>query len=114
VIDLKRTPKKKAKNATVCSYEEPEYGYGTAIRLDDEELSKLGIKDLPDVGYEGIVRAKVRVTSARQSASTTKTERSLELQILAMDLKLEDKDDEDGSSHDEKAKSKIAKKLEAM
>lgn len=116
MIDLKRTAKELKKDGPKESYKPPEYSYGTQIRLENEELDKLGMKELPDVGYEGTIKAKVKVISARQSASEKSGEdRCVELQIVAMDLKINDSDDGDeGTSHDEKAKSKIAEKLKGM
>lgn len=116
MIDLKRTAKELKKDGTKESYKPPEYNHGTQIRLENEELDKLGMKDLPEIGYEGTVKAKVKVIYARQSASEENGEdRCVELQIVAMDLKIDDSDDDNEEmSHDEKAKSKLADKLRGM
>lgn len=41
----------------------PEYPYGLELRLGNEELEKLGLFTLPEVGKELTLQAKVKVTS---------------------------------------------------
>lgn len=64
---------------------QPEYPWGLSISLEDDELSKLGMDGLPEVGAEMelLVRVKVQRASQTQMASG-ETERCVGLQITAM------------------------------
>lgn len=88
--DLKITKdeaKKEAKNyATIGPSDGERYSYGTRVTLDDTELKKLGIKELPAVGTVVMFEAKAKVISSRQSATESNNSRSIELQITHMDL----------------------------
>lgn len=65
----------------------PRYPYGLCLYLDDETLAKLGITELPAVGAELQLSAKVVVTSIgmNQQQDGDKEQRA-ELQITDMDL----------------------------
>jgi hypothetical protein len=60
------------------------------VRLDDDALDKLGISDLPKVGAELMLSAKVTVTSVssneHQTEGTKHKHRNVELQITDMGL----------------------------
>lgn len=65
----------------------PEYPYGLMIDLNDDSLEKLGIKDLPAVGAEMTLMARVVVT--RVSSNQTQggeAEACVGLQITDMEL----------------------------
>ena len=67
----------------------PDYPYGLCIHLDKDELDKLGIKDLPKIGTEMMIEAKVKVTRVSQSAAENSEEyTSVDLQIT--DIGIED------------------------
>ena len=78
-----------------------EYPYGLRIRLGEAEMKKLGMDDLPEVGDEIELDAKVKVVSTNASASESSKNRSVELQITHMEL---------GGEEEESAEDK-AKKL---
>ncbi|MEC4595460.1 capsid staple protein [Burkholderia vietnamiensis] len=72
----------------------PDYPYGLCLNLGGDEMEKLGIKDLPAVGGEMSLTAKVKVTSV----SSYETDggggsKSISLQITEMAL-----DDGNGES----------------
>ena len=71
LVDMKRTKKDKKDGGAVCSspMNGEDYPYGLALSLDDAELSKLGMKKLPEVGDEVKIVARAKVTSVNQSAS---------------------------------------------
>lgn len=71
----------------------PDYPYGLCIHLDKDELDKLGIKDLPKIGTEMMIEAKVKVTrisqSAAESADGSDEYTSVDLQITDIGLEAE-------------------------
>ena len=72
--------------------ETPEYPYGLSISLDDESMNKLGLGELPAVGDEMMVMAKVKVKSAGESEyEGEEKSRNVTLQITDMGLKEEEK-----------------------
>lgn len=67
------------------------YPWGLCIRLESEELKKLGIKDLPEVGSEIHFVAVAKVTSVNQSAREGQDdESSVGMQITMMQIALEE------------------------
>lgn len=67
---------------------EEKYSYGLQLRLEDEELAKLGIESLPDVGTKVEVAAKgsVRSVSSNQYEDGDKKRRSVEIQITDLNI----------------------------
>jgi hypothetical protein len=63
------------------------YPYGLRVRLGDAEMKKLGMEEMPKVGDEIELDAKVKVvgTSANATEGGAKN-RSVELQITHMEL----------------------------
>lgn len=67
--------------------ERSKYPHGLEVRLDDESLTKLGIKELPEVGMKLMLEAKVVVESVSQEDKATgKPRRHVGLQITDMSL----------------------------
>lgn len=66
----------------------PRYPWGLSLSLDEESLEKLGITgELPAVGAELVLSAKVKVTSvSSHEVDGSKTRESVSLQITAMAL----------------------------
>jgi hypothetical protein len=65
----------------------PDYPYGLCINLGGDELTKLGIKDLPSIGAEMSLTATVKVTSVSSSESEHDDGyKSVSLQITQMAL----------------------------
>lgn len=116
LVDLKRTPKE-AKKENEISYKPSPYGYGTSITLDGDQLKKLGIADLPDVGDECSIVAIGKVTSASMSASENSGEKtSLSIQITRMkvDAMPESAAKQKSEAAAESAENKPAKKPTPM
>lgn len=65
LTSMKMEPKE-AKAEMTCESNPREYPYGLEIHLNEESLAKLGMTELPAVGSELMVTAKVVVTSASQ------------------------------------------------
>jgi hypothetical protein len=90
LVDLKKSPAA-AKKENAVQYKPSPYGYGTSISLDHEQLKKLGITELPEVGDEYQITATGKVTSASMNASESSGSRtSLSIQITHLKLTHED------------------------
>jgi len=63
-----------------------EYSYGMCIRLNKENMGKLGMKKIPSVGDKMTVHAMVQV----KYVSESETDKSVELQITKMEIVNED------------------------
>lgn len=63
MINMKMTKEETKEYTSLTPSGAPEYPYGLSIDLDDGSLEKLGITDLPKVGDEMTITAKVVVTS---------------------------------------------------
>ena len=86
MIDMKNT-KASAESTLVAQDMVEEYPYGLRIRLGNEELSKLGIKEMPAIDTEMKLTALVCVIGINQSDSANgEPYRSVELQIEKMSL----------------------------
>lgn len=115
LVDLKYTKAEvKAEAAEYSSPKDggPEYPWGLEIRLEDEELSKLGITGLPDVGGEYHLSVVAKVKSASQtSMANGKTDRCVCLQITMIGIDLaESADEEKGEKDTPAAESAETKK----
>lgn len=90
MTSMKMEPKKGDKaEAACCSMEQEEkYPWGLRLNLGDEELKKLGIKELPKVGQSLTLTATVKVVGVRSNESQEGENRNVELQITdcALDL----------------------------
>lgn len=77
----------------------PDYPWGLCINLGAEELDKLGMTKLPEVGTEMELGIKVTVTRVAQSASTssrgTDEHREVGLQITDIEIEPDLENDED-------------------
>lgn len=87
LVDMKRT--KAEIKADIKNYDtlagQHEYPWGLEIRLEDEELNKLGIKNLPNVGQAMTLTIYVEVQSATETKMADgKTNRCVCLQITRM------------------------------
>ena len=86
LIDMKLS-KKEAKGDAPELSERPRYPYGLSLNLGEEEIEKLGIKDLPKVGDSKMVIAFVDVSSTSDNKSFDgKTRRNISLQITQMSI----------------------------
>lgn len=108
LVAMERTAaeKKKAEaRYTEASPSGPDYPYGLTINLGKDELDKLGLKELPEVGDELHVYAVCCVTRVSQSADKRGDDsKSVELQITHMGAMDEAKEEsEEGSSGFSKA-----------
>lgn len=64
----------------------PDYPYGLCIHLGPQELKKLGMKELPQVGTEFPLAGVVKVTRTEQSAAEGEREESRSVTLQITDL----------------------------
>lgn len=89
LVDLKRTKqdKKQDKANMPSSIGQEDYPYGTRVRLGDEELDKLGIDELPQVGDGMHVHGHGHVTSVSEDHHEGgKKRRHVEIQLKHMQV----------------------------
>lgn len=117
-ITKEEAKKESKKYAAIGPSEGERYSYGTRVTLDDAELKKMGIKDLPAVGTVLMFEAKAKVISSRQSATESNNSRSIELQITHMDLEEGETDEEvkegELTRGQAGAMDRVAKKMKGM
>ena len=110
IVSMSRTPTEKKKAEDACKAmpcDGPDYPWGLCLNLGKEELGKLGIKELPEIGDEFHIYAVCKVTRVSASASeTSDDQRSVELQVTDMGAMHEDDTEEQGDAF-----SKAAQKL---
>lgn len=88
LVSMKSSPaeRKARSEPTSIASDAPIYPWGLSINLDTESLEKLGVEELPEVGDERLVIAKVKVTSVSSSDSESGANRNVGLQITEMCL----------------------------
>lgn len=93
LVDMKLDKRAKEEDSEV---KEDRYPFGLRIHLDDEQLEKLGVDELPKVGKEKMMIAMVEVTDVSASDTMLGGERrSVGLQIKSVAFKeTEDKQKE--------------------
>lgn len=88
LVSMKRTAEDKRQDMGEPACIEsiaPDYPWGLVIHMDQDELAKLGMKQLPGVGTEFGLHAKVKVTRASMSAVEGQDEENyVDLQITDM------------------------------
>jgi len=98
IVDMKRTAaeqKAAQERYSIPSDAGPDYPYGLCLNLGKDELAKLGIDTLPEVGDEFHVYAVACVTRVSQSASQEgEDSKGVELQITQMGVLHEDEEDD--------------------
>lgn len=89
LVNMKRSDeelKKETEGATALAGDAPEYPWGLRLSLRDDDLTKLGINDLPTVGGKLMLMARVEVVDVSQYRSTAADgdTRNVGLQITDM------------------------------
>ena len=83
MVDLARTPAQLKEEREI---ESPVYSWGLELRLEEEELQKLGLKELPAVGESLRLVAVARVMRASSEERAKGTERELVLKVHQLAL----------------------------
>ena len=84
LVSMKRT--KKDKTNTDHAIDESKFPYGLSISLDDESLSKLGIKTLPPVGEAMIVVGIGKVESVSERSDQRRSSRNVTIQLEELEV----------------------------
>lgn len=114
LVDMKYTKAEiKAESKEMRMGEPPAYPWGLCLHLEKDELDKLGISTLPQVGSEVHFAAVAKVTSVNQSAREGQDENTsvaLQITMLAI-VKTESADEETGESESPKSEAKESRSL---
>lgn len=86
------------KEDTLAVSEEPEFPFGLTIHLEEDQIKKLGIETLPNPGMGGMIGAKIMVRSASMNKTDQGEQRSLSLQITALDVGFSKEEKEEANS----------------
>lgn len=94
MVDMKMGKADK-KNTMPLAIEDggPDYPWGLQINLDDAALTKLGIKELPDAESAAHIMAVGKVTRVSSTSEGGKMRRSMEIQIMKLNVECTDMDD---------------------
>lgn len=93
LTDMKCKPGEYPAPQAMAEQPAQKYPFGLRIYLDDESLDKLGVENLPELGAEFTIQAKVRVVSKNESRDANDEDgdndyQSMDLQITALALGL--------------------------
>lgn len=85
MINMKQKPEVEEKPGEI-EMDEPMYPYGLCISLDKEQLDKLGITALPQVGAQMTIMAKAYVKSTSAYETQGGKDMSVSLQITDLEI----------------------------
>lgn len=83
-----------AKKESAISYKPSPYPYGLELSFDTDQLKKLGITELPEIGDTYSITATGKVTSASKTASESGERTSMRIQITHLKLETDDSAEE--------------------
>lgn len=89
LTDMKRSKKERESKMEACKIgpSSDEYGYGLCVRLDEQDLKKLGLKPSSfDVGDEVEIEATGVIKALRQDKGTSFDSSSVEIQIQSIGI----------------------------
>lgn len=88
MVSMELTPDegKKEVSCDPCDVDKPKYPYGTCLYLCEDELKKLGIKDMPAVGVEIQIQAVAKVIGTSERETQQGSRKTLDLQITQLGL----------------------------
>ena len=87
LVSMRRTKADKKRNrAEIASGDQESFPYGLRLNLDDESLTKLGIKDLPKVGEAWIIVGVGKVASVSKSDNERRTNRDVSIQLEKLEV----------------------------
>ena len=89
LVNMARSKKERKREARELAVEgdQSKFPWGLSITLDDESLTKLGIKKLPDVGDKMSLTAVASVESVSENKNVNRKNRDVRLQIEKLEVK---------------------------
>ena len=84
LVDMRLTKAEQAEEKAEAVYTPSDYSYGLVIRLEQEELDKLGIRMLPKVGAEVRFTCVAKVQSVSTQSTKDDDDACVSLQITQM------------------------------
>lgn len=90
LVNLAMKPKETQAEApcTPDPGDQPKYPYGTQLYLCEDELKKLGMKEMPTVGTEVPIMAVAKVVGTSERETQEGSRKTLDLQITSMGFDL--------------------------
>lgn len=101
LVSMKLSKADQKEEMSPISATTPQFPYGLCLRLDGDELDKLGITALPSVGDEFRINASGCVTSVAELNRADAESRNVEIQITMLGLENEGQPDGDESIAEE-------------
>lgn len=101
MVSMKLSKADQKEEMSPVSATPPQFPYGLCLRLDGDELDKLGITTLPAVGDEFHIQAVGCVTSVAELNRADAESRNIEIQITMLGLENEGQPDGDESVAEE-------------
>jgi hypothetical protein len=86
MADMKISKTEAKEHALGIEMDTPEYPYGLSISLEQDQLEKLGITDMPKVGAKMMVHANAVVKTVSAYDTQNGSDKRVELQITEMEL----------------------------
>jgi hypothetical protein len=109
LINMARSPAElKADNKPSTLSGDSKYPYGTRISLNTDQLKKLGITELPEMGDEYSIVGVAKVTRASSSASESGSETSMELILTHLSMTHENDVEEKAETPEQEQVEQIA------
>lgn len=95
--DMKRTKsEKKEREMAPSSPMDSDYHYGLRLHRGDEEMDKVGMKDMPKHGDHFVILGHAKVTRAEESTDERGKRRNVEMHIVKLGMKPKGDEDEKG------------------
>lgn len=92
MVSMARTPEKaKEEDCCCCPSDDSKYPYGLQLSMEEEQLTALGVTEMPKVGTEMTMTVKCKVTSCSERETDEGTERCLSMQITEIGSMAPDK-----------------------
>lgn len=107
LVSMKQSPKEVKEQSEPVKDEGPRYPYGLCLTLNEEALTKLGIKELPKVGESFTIAAKGTITMARSMETQGHNSKGVDLQITDLGVSSGEKKSDSETLYPEGGNTKL-------